>query len=94
MGWVLWVDVLRGFTMLLVIYSHIDIMENNSTTAINQVLLLVRMPLFFFISIIQTSRNTVCELPVYFMLSFMIASVCIFAVVLLKHIGLKEWIFP
>lgn len=42
-----YIDALRGFTMILVIFSHIPISCN---TDINQVFILFRMPLFFFIS--------------------------------------------
>lgn len=42
-----YIDALRGFTMILVIFSHIPI---SNQTDINQVFILFRMPLFFFIS--------------------------------------------
>lgn len=42
----LWIDVLRGITMLLVIYSHICGVNSNY----NSVFITTRMPLFFFIS--------------------------------------------
>lgn len=42
-----YIDALRGFTMILVVFSHIPI---SGDTDINQVFILFRMPLFFFIS--------------------------------------------
>lgn len=47
-----WIDAMRGFTMILVVFSHIEVfglgMEPDG--GINGLLKLVRMPLFFFIS--------------------------------------------
>ena len=47
-----WIDAMRGFTMLLVVYAHVQFfglgLESDET--FNQVLILFRMPLFFFIS--------------------------------------------
>lgn len=42
-----YIDALRGFTMILVVFSHIYIPND---TTINQFFVLFRMPLFFFIS--------------------------------------------
>lgn len=45
---------MRGLTMILVVYSHIAVLMLNNTphllSAVNEVFLLFRMPLFFFIS--------------------------------------------
>lgn len=49
-----YIDAMRGFTMLLVVYSHIlfygynDILSDSTT--FNRVFVLFRMPLFFFVS--------------------------------------------
>lgn len=48
-----YLDALRGFTILLVIYSHLVFVFFNDEelqSAINQVFITFRMPLFFFIS--------------------------------------------
>ena len=49
-----YIDGVRGFTMLLVIYSHICLLGIHSTpprlSYINNIFLIFRMPLFFFIS--------------------------------------------
>ena len=42
-----YIDALRGLTMILVVFSHIYI---PNTTPLNQFLINIRMPLFFFIS--------------------------------------------
>ncbi|MBO7199418.1 MAG: acyltransferase family protein [Alistipes sp.] len=42
-----YIDALRGFTMILVVFNHIYI---PNTTVINEFLINFRMPLFFFIS--------------------------------------------
>lgn len=47
---ILFIDALRGFTMLLVIYSHIIAYLIPINTAVNEILITFRMPLFFFIS--------------------------------------------
>lgn len=48
------IDAMRGFTMLLVVYSHVLIFgyhQNEIThVSFNQALSTFRMPLFFFIS--------------------------------------------
>lgn len=46
------VDAIRGVTMLLVVYNHIVTfcLPSPCLTEINSILLLFRMPLFFFIS--------------------------------------------
>lgn len=41
-----WIDILRGITMLLVVYSHLV----SSNSSLNSVFMTTRMPLFFFIS--------------------------------------------
>lgn len=47
-----YIDILRGVTMLLVVYSHVDIHLLGSVTpsALNSLFVSFRMPLFFFIS--------------------------------------------
>ena len=48
-----WIDAMRGFTMLLVVYVHVGYFSFNISDDIftfNRVLALFRMPLFFFIS--------------------------------------------
>lgn len=45
-----YLDACRGFTMLLVIYSHIAYFIGGGTTEINRFFVLFRMPLFFFVS--------------------------------------------
>lgn len=47
---IIYIDALRGFTMLLVIYSHVFAYLSSITSDINTILLTFRMPLFFFIS--------------------------------------------
>lgn len=44
------IDALRGFTMLLVVYSHIQFFGYQDTTGMNEIFIKFRMPLFFFIS--------------------------------------------
>lgn len=48
----LFIDILRGFTMLFVVYAHVDVqlLWSENYSAINNILSLFRMPLFFFIS--------------------------------------------
>ncbi|MBD5230778.1 MAG: acyltransferase [Bacteroidales bacterium] len=41
-----WIDIVRGVTMLLVVYSHVC----SSSSSLNSIFLTTRMPLFFFIS--------------------------------------------
>lgn len=47
-----YIDVIRGITMLLVIYSHLNykLFGNYPESAINNIFVTFRMPLFFFIS--------------------------------------------
>lgn len=45
-----YIDSLRGFTMLLVVYSHVLVYMCHQPSAVNTVFILGRMPLFFFIS--------------------------------------------
>lgn len=47
-----YIDAMRGFTMLLVVYSHIQAIGYDTIyiPSINQALITFRMPLFFFIS--------------------------------------------
>ncbi|MGN1262702.1 MAG: acyltransferase family protein, partial [Prevotella sp.] len=48
-----WLDALRGFTMILVVANHINLMsfgENWKQSAALSFLMLFRMPLFFFVS--------------------------------------------
>ena len=48
-----WIDALRGFTMLLVVYSHVEVLGMDipaHISGLNSLVTLFRMPLFFFIS--------------------------------------------
>ena len=47
-----YIDALRGFTMILVVFSHIEIFsfKMEGITSLNQLFISFRMPLFFFIS--------------------------------------------
>ena len=47
-----YIDAMRGFTMILVVYFHLSkkTFDFDQTTLMNQLLLSFRMPLFFFIS--------------------------------------------
>lgn len=48
-----WIDAMRGFTMLLVVANHVSLIsfgENLSTSVAMKLLVLFRMPLFFFVS--------------------------------------------
>lgn len=48
-----WIDALRGFTMILVVFSHVEIQGMGMTpgyTGVNDLLRMFRMPLFFFVS--------------------------------------------
>lgn len=48
-----WLDALRGFTMILVVAYHVaqfGFLENEKTSAALPFLVLMRMPLFFFVS--------------------------------------------
>ncbi len=48
-----WLDALRGFTMILVVANHVNLMgfgENWKQSAALSFLMLFRMPLFFFVS--------------------------------------------
>lgn len=49
-----WIDAMRGFTMLLVVYTHIQVfglgINVDGGFTFNQIFQLFRMPLFFFIS--------------------------------------------
>ena len=45
-----YIDALRGFTMLLVVYSHILVHGYYTTSVFNHFFIKFRMPLFFFIS--------------------------------------------
>lgn len=50
-----YIDAMRGFTMILVVYSHVAIMMLSNTpphllSNVNEVFIRFRMPLFFFIS--------------------------------------------
>lgn len=48
-----WIDAMRGFTMLMVVANHISgmsFMEDTKTSAAMSLLVLFRMPLFFFVS--------------------------------------------
>lgn len=48
-----WIDALRGFTMLLVVYFHVEYLGMNIltlTSGLNSLVVLFRMPLFFFVS--------------------------------------------
>lgn len=48
-----WIDALRGFTMILVVFSHMELFGidyNTKFSGINSFFITFRMPLFFFIS--------------------------------------------
>ena len=48
-----WIDALRGFTMILVVFSHVEIQGmgmETGYTGVNDLLRMFRMPLFFFVS--------------------------------------------
>jgi len=47
-----YIDALRGLTMILVVFSHVELscMGITTPTYLNEVLMSFRMPLFFFIS--------------------------------------------
>lgn len=45
-----WIDVIRGFSMLLVVYAHVLAELFGCTTNLNSLFQTTRMPLFFFIS--------------------------------------------
>ena len=47
-----WIDALRGFTMILVVFSHVELFtfELDPPLFVNEVFISFRMPLFFFIS--------------------------------------------
>ena len=47
-----YIDFLRGITMILVIYSHVNykLFANYPESIINNIFITFRMPLFFFIS--------------------------------------------
>lgn len=45
-----YIDAMRGFTMILVVYSHICLFTFKTESDINDIFILFRMPLFFFIS--------------------------------------------
>lgn len=46
-----WIDALRGFTMVLVVFSHVELhMLEMPVTKLNDFFILFRMPLFFFVS--------------------------------------------
>lgn len=45
-----WIDALRGFTMLLVVFQHIHSICLHTSTPISLFAITFRMPLFFFIS--------------------------------------------
>ena len=48
-----YIDAMRGFTMILVVYAHVVFFSfgiDSSYPSFNQFFMLMRMPLFFFIS--------------------------------------------
>ena len=48
-----WIDALRGFTMILVVFSHMEVLGMGMPlgyTGVNDLFRLFRMPLFFFVS--------------------------------------------
>ncbi|MBO4600187.1 MAG: acyltransferase family protein [Bacteroidales bacterium] len=48
-----WIDAMRGFTMILVVFSHVEIFGlgmHPGYTGVNDFFRLFRMPLFFFVS--------------------------------------------
>lgn len=49
-GGIEYIDSLRGLTIILVVFSHVSLFLLGSNCPSNDVFLLFRMPLFFFIS--------------------------------------------
>ena len=52
-GRIQWLDAMRGFTMLMVVAYHTELLafqETEKTSAAMTLLVLFRMPLFFFVS--------------------------------------------
>lgn len=48
-----WIDAMRGFTMILVVFSHVQLFGielPSSHNGINNLFIMFRMPLFFFVS--------------------------------------------
>ena len=50
-----YIDALRGFTMLLVVYAHVRLygyhqIDDITPNSYNSIFLFIRMPLFFFVS--------------------------------------------
>lgn len=47
-----YIDCMRGFTMILVVYSHIVVFgyDINRYSLLNEIFVLFRMPLFFWVS--------------------------------------------
>lgn len=46
-----WIDALRGFTMILVVFSHVELFSFSFCSSfINEIFMSFRMPLFFYIS--------------------------------------------
>lgn len=66
-----YIDAMRGFTMLLVVYSHIllfgysdSLIRDNEILSFNRFFLTFRMPLFFFISgFILFKKDIIWNLP-------------------------------
>ena len=55
-----YIDALRGFTMILVVFSHIELFSFNlSSSFVGDVFRNFRMPLFFFISGLITGRKEI-----------------------------------
>lgn len=67
-----WIDALRGFTMILVVFSHVELFtfELDPPLFVNEVFISFRMPLFFFISgFIGYKANVVWNARTWWMMS-------------------------
>lgn len=75
-----YIDALRGFTMILVVFSHVEMtsLGFETPTFLNSMFMSFRMPLFFFISgFIRTWNNVVLELFVGVAVSLLVICVCL-----------------
>lgn len=100
-----YIDAMRGFTMLLVIYAHIELFSLNinyiETFTLNRVLILTRMPLFFFISgfilykstFLWNFSNTLNFLKKKFMVQIIPTTFFIFIYVICFNQNIKDLFF-
>lgn len=72
-GRIEWIDALKGFTIILVVFSHVELYSlgmRTSASALNSFFITFRMPLFFFLSgfvafrvdKVWTSRQLFCDI--------------------------------